>query len=82
VPCSSRRRIRVTVPRRLRGVRVTVAGRRVRVHGRRHRFVIVDLRGRRAGLYRVTILGRDRARTRRVTRTFRTCVARGAMPRS
>jgi hypothetical protein len=71
VPCSSRRRIRVTVPRRLRRTRVTMAGRRLRVHGSRRPYVIVDLRGRRAGVYRVRMGSR-------VVRSFRTCArARG-----
>jgi S-formylglutathione hydrolase FrmB len=76
VPCSARGRIRVTIPSRLRHVRATLRGKRVRVHGRRHRFVVVDLRGRRAGRYRLTVVGRDRRGTQRVTRTFRICASR------
>jgi S-formylglutathione hydrolase FrmB len=74
VPCASRRRFRVHLPRRLRGkVRATVAGRRVRVRrGRRHRFVVVDLRGRPQGVYRVVLS----AHRKRIVRTFRTCRAR------
>jgi S-formylglutathione hydrolase FrmB len=70
VPCSSRRRIRVTVPRRLRHARVTVAGRRLRVHGSRRPYVVVDLRGRRAGVYRVRIASH-------IVRSFRTCARPG-----
>ena len=71
VPCASRRRFRLHVPTRLRGkVRATVAGRRVRVRdGGRMRFIVVDLRGRPQGVYRVVL----RARRGRVVRSFRTC---------
>jgi hypothetical protein len=73
VPCASRRRFRLHVPSRLRGkVRATVAGRRVRVRdGGRQRFIVVDLRGRPQGVYRVVL----RARRGRVVRSFRTCRA-------
>jgi acyl-homoserine lactone acylase PvdQ len=65
--CTSRRRLTIRVPR---GARVTVAGRRVRVRGRR---AVVDLRGRPAGVVRVRIV---QGRSTRV-RSFRTCARRG-----
>ena len=70
VPCASRRRFRVTVPKGLRAVRATVAGRRARVRGRKKRYIDVDLRARPAGTYVVQLKGRGR---RTLQRTFRTC---------
>jgi S-formylglutathione hydrolase FrmB len=70
VPCASRRRFRLTVPKGLRAVRASVAGRPVRVRGRKRRYVDVDLRSRPAGTYVVTLKGRGR---RALMRTFRTC---------
>jgi hypothetical protein len=68
--CSRRRSI--TIPRGLRRVRVTVAGRRARVRGRR---AILDLRGLHTRSVRVRIAGRTKS-GRRVneTRSVRRCV--------
>lgn len=76
--CTSSRRFTVRAPRGLRGVRVTVDGKAVRVTRRGGcPTAVVDLRGRRAGTVTVRLRGRD-ARGRQVTQTrrFRTCAAR------
>ena len=79
--CRSRRnfRIRLRDPRgreRLRSARVTVAGRRVKVHRRNGRLVArVDLRGRRKARYVIRVVARtDQGRTIRERRAYRTCV--------
>lgn len=71
--CVSRRRAAISV-KGLRGVRATLRGRRLPV--RRGR-VVVDLRGRKAGRYVVTVRGTTKA-GRRVTRrkVFTTCGAK------
>jgi hypothetical protein len=65
------RRRSIVIPRGLRKVRVTVAGRRARIRGRR---AILDLRGLRSRRVRVRIAGRT-ASGRRVhlTRSVRRC---------
>jgi hypothetical protein len=80
--CTSRRRseIRIRRPRgeRLRSARVWVDGRRAVVRGRGGRLrAVVDLRGRRQGVYRVRIAAVTRSgRTVRATRVYRTCALR------
>lgn len=76
--CTSNRRFTIRAPRGLRAVRVTVAGKAVRVSRRAGRArAVVDLRGRRAGTVTVRVRGRD-ARGRPVTQTrrYRTCTVR------
>jgi S-formylglutathione hydrolase FrmB len=69
--CTSRRVVVVTVPRTVRGARATLAGRRLAVRDRRIR---IDLRGRRAGTYRLVVRGRDaKGRAVVLRRAFRTC---------
>ncbi len=79
--CRSRRRFRVTVPGGLRGVRVTLNGRRLAVRGRA---VVVDLTGRPRGRARLVITGRTATGRRvRVVRTYTTCAkALAAAPRA
>jgi poly(hydroxyalkanoate) depolymerase family esterase len=68
--CHSRRAFALHLPRSAaRRPRVTLAGRRLRIHGSRRPYVMVDLRGRPAGIYRVRVGGR-------VVRSFRTCARR------
>jgi hypothetical protein len=70
--CASRRRF--TIRTRLRGAKVTVAGRRVRV--RRGR-AVVDLRRRPRQTVTVRIVGRTRGGARAVdVRRYRTCTKR------
>lgn len=69
-PCTSKRRVTVTLPRRARSALVRIAGRparRVRTRGGRR--VTVDLRGLPAGRHRVTI----RAGRSELRRAYRTC---------
>jgi sulfoquinovosidase len=80
--CASRRRFGIRIRRwrgqRIRRARVWVDGRRVRVrrHGGRLR-AVVDLRGKREGIYRVRIVAvTKRGRRVRATRTYRTCTLR------
>ncbi|CAA9475065.1 MAG: hypothetical protein AVDCRST_MAG30-398, partial [uncultured Solirubrobacteraceae bacterium] len=82
-PCRSRRAfsIRLRRPRgggRIAGVRVTVAGKRVRVGRRGGRLVVrVDLRDRPAGRVTVRAVGRTTKGRRYVDRrTYRTCAPR------
>ena len=80
--CLSRRSfvIRLHEPRhgrlRLRGTRVTVAGRRVKVFRKRGRIrARVDLRGRAPERVRVKVVARTtRGKVLRDTRVYRTCV--------
>jgi hypothetical protein len=82
--CLSRRVFRITLRRpadgaRIRSVRVTVNGKRVKAHLRRGRrpTARVDLRGLKRGTVRVLITVRTvRGRTLRSARTYHTCVAK------
>lgn len=72
--CRSRRRFTVTVPRGVRAVRATLDGRARAVRSRR---VVVDLRGRRAGVATLRLSGRRAdGRAYRSVRRYRTCTAR------
>ncbi len=75
--CTSRRRMRIRLDRRLRSATIRVPGQRaIRLSGRRLRSV-VDLRGLPRGSYRIRIEGRDRTGKRvRSVRTYRTCVTK------
>jgi hypothetical protein len=75
--CVSRRRFALTLPRGLRGPRVTVNGRPVRLRARRsgRGRAVVDLRGLPRGVVRVRISGRAGGRTVVTVRRFRTCRA-------
>ena len=73
-PCSSRRKITITLPRGAHRVRVYVAGRRIPVSGRGNRLTI-DLTGYPAGRFRVVIRGTARGRRFELRRRYRTCVA-------
>ncbi len=81
--CTSRRAFTIHLARTLRSATITVAGRKaITVRGARLRARIV-LRGLPRGSYRVRIVGRTRAgKTVTSVRTYRTCVARSAAPRS
>ena len=74
--CERRRRFVLTLPKRLRGARVTVGGKRVRVRRRAGRLrVRVDLRRVRPGrVVRVRIVGKTRSGKRVAqTRRYRVC---------
>jgi len=79
--CASRRRFTVHLERsvRMRGLRVTLDGRRLKVRRSRagRRAVVVDLRGAKRTTATLRIVGRD-ARGRAVVRThrYRTCTRR------
>ena len=80
VACLSRRIFTVHVPlrrgERLGAVRITINGRRAVVLRRSRGGVVVDLRSRPSGRYRVVVLGRTRAGRRiLVARRYRTCTA-------
>jgi triacylglycerol esterase/lipase EstA (alpha/beta hydrolase family) len=72
--CTSRRRFTVHVPR-LRGVRVTLGGRALRLQRKGGRLVVtVDLRGRRAGTVVLRVRGRTSSgKAVTQTRRYRTC---------
>ena len=76
--CTSRRRVTITLPRRMRSARVTFAGRRARVVRSLGRLrARIDMRGLSGRTVRVRIRGRTRSgRSLRRTRTFRICGAR------
>jgi ABC-2 type transport system ATP-binding protein len=77
--CVSHRRFRLHLGRHWRHVRVTVRGRRVKVHRRRHArpYVVVNLRGLGKRTVKVRISARNRHGHRiRRTRAFHTCGAR------
>jgi ABC-2 type transport system ATP-binding protein len=76
--CVSQRRFRLHLGRSWRHPRVTVAGKRVKVHRPRHRrpYVVVDLRGSGKRTVKVRIAARTKhGRKLRRTRTFHTCGA-------
>ena len=82
--CASRRRFKIRVREpgrgvRLRSVVVRVDGRRAKVRRTRGRFTAdVDLRGRKRGLYRVSVVAKGTdGRLYRDDRRYRTCVRRG-----
>jgi hypothetical protein len=69
--CRPRPPFKIKVPRRLRHVRVTVAGRRVAARGRR---ATIDLRAFGSGVVRVKVTGRTRAGKRyKKLRRYRVC---------
>lgn len=88
VSCTSRRSITIRLPKvrgqRVRSARVTVKGRRVRVRRRGGRFsATVELRRYPAQTVRVSIVQRTASgRSVRSTRTFRTCAAKKAKPKT
>ena len=74
-PCSSRRRITIHLPRRLRSAHVSVNQGRIRIHRSHGRLVAtIDLRGTPRGTVTVRISGRTKVGRRiAFTRKFRTC---------
>jgi hypothetical protein len=69
--CVSRRVVKITLPARsTKGLRATVAGRKLKI---RDGMVVADLRGLKPGAYKVAV--KDRAGRTILRRTLRTCMA-------
>ncbi len=72
-PCSSRRKVRITLPRGARNVRVTIGGGRSARVGGRGRRLTIDFTGFPSGSWRVVVRGTAHGKRFKLSRRYRTC---------